>query len=847
MKKSIWLSIVMMILMVSIASAFWENISANPIGNWTTAGDVTIDGDGILILNDPDGSQEKAGHSIVHLFPTGDITCFNMTWQVLNTDSINKIFSSIIYDSADVALSVGRTVDVQTTTAEVFSSGGQTYGGIASNVWYNFSARICNISQNYNITLNGTQEITNKAFSNGNKALSHIAVGTNGNDAGYIVKFRNIIIFNESQPVPVTSNIDLLFANSTAPTTFESSFDAGENFYVYCNATLSNGIIMNDSTADVNVTFTQIVVEEESDITDFTLCQSGCDNSTITDSFLLHVNNSDGNVTIDGVRLEMCHLDNTINTLNVTFNCNGTSDSVIVPAVSIPSCSVGLSSLLFALSSTCINFSQVDVNLTTTAVNESFGFNISLFEYDRLLNNHLNTLTDGEVIFNQTLGMFRTNHSHEHYIAGLYNSTCIVSYTPDSSLSGNVTKNVTIGNIPPEIEFNQVNTSLGLTTLSDEVIIEFANGTWNWFVTIEEGNISSVQYNITDDANNLIFQVNTTDAIVFNTSSDLFSGFDNPFNLQIYVNDSDGAEDMDDISFNVTDTIAVVCTGFPDSSVVADTFFNWTLADSSCTDERLAIFDVGCNNTGFDFNFTLTGINATSYNFRNGTNITDANVTCQFSVSDFFTTLEFNQSIIGILDVDISNLFPLDNRVDGDGNIIFSMTIDQDASCRLFLNESLNQTATSFSAGDRAFPLLMFENATSHNWTMECNGTNGRAINTTRRTFSVLLTVPLDVFGEFSPETCMLDTTEGNWTFFIMLIFLFSAMISNIVVFKDIPIVNYIVAFGFLYLSFAMHPCSIMMSIPIFAGAITFYGFATVKGISDLMWEVTKDARRKKL
>ncbi len=446
----------------------------------------------------------------------------------------------------------------------------------------------------------------------------------------HIVTNGNVLVTDACVPLP-TSTMNTLYANTTHPTTYKTTFSAGEIFNVWCNYTRSDSVEINSTNGKVNISYSEIVLEEGAATSDFTMCQSGCDYAQLEETFTFHDNGS----VIDGLRVEICHINDTVTDLQVTFECNGSVIKEVqnLSSVSIPACSLGSTANIFVLSTACSEFSNINITINNTAPNINSGHNFTRWELDRLMVNHLNDWNSSEVIYNESLGLFVADHSHEHYTSGTYTASCNGSFNGDNTLDADNLTSFSIVNAAPIVSIEQVNTSLGLTDLSNEVIIEFANGTWNWFITILDdfNDTSSVNYTIYNGSGSIIFTELHTAPLVINTSSSLFVDFESPYNLTVVAEDGNGLLGNATILFNVTDSTAPFCIGITNITLLNDTTYNFAI---NCTDEYIWSYNVQCNNSK---NFTRSSIGLNFISITNSTGPLFDDLICYINVSDGHT------------------------------------------------------------------------------------------------------------------------------------------------------------------------------------------------------------------
>ena len=435
---------------------------------------------------------------------------------------------------------------------------------------------------------------------------------------------------NGCQPykVGVIPQIDLLFTNETT-TTYKTLFDEGEEILGFINWTLDNGTIIDNTTGTCNMTFVAGVLEDRSNNTNFTICNTGCGFDTFTEQFSFHSANLTDPVIEDTVRFDACHITSPVRDISVSVQCGLITNNFVVDKSEFPLCSTGTGSIIVNFTD-CINSLAVNASVGNGALNIGQGHNIVNFEVDREYVAHLNTGAD--IIYNTTLKMFQTAHTHEYYKQGSKEIFANCTNT-NINFSVNASENITIVNIPPQIFIEQVTTLLGTTALFDGVEIEFANGTWAWFIAVVDNDIDLINYSWYNSSGTLLFsQTENGTPETINTSSTIFADFGgNPFNLTVFANDTFGNTTILSLIFNVTDTLNPSCD-FASRYFVELGNFTFNVI---CADENFFSLNVTCPANNVSFN--VTGLNVPEYVFNQTffLNVTD---TCSFRYCDGHTT-----------------------------------------------------------------------------------------------------------------------------------------------------------------------------------------------------------------
>ena len=436
---------------------------------------------------------------------------------------------------------------------------------------------------------------------------------------------------NCSQIAYISDNsfIDLLFTNTTDLLFYKTVFDDGEEIFGYANWTNFSGSPFNNSVGECNMTFVAGVLEDRSNNTNFTICNSGCDFDTFTEQFEFHSANLTDPVVEDTVRFDACHLTSPVRDIKVSVQCGSTTNNFTVDKSEFPLCSTGTGSIIVNFTD-CINNLTMNASVGNGAINIGQGHRIVNFEVDREYVAHLNNGTD--FFFNITLQLWQTSHTHEYYEQGSKQVFANCTHITNNTFSISRSENITIVNVPPQIFIEQVTTSLGTTALFDGVEIEFANGTWAWFIAVVDNDIDHINYSWYNSSGGMIFSAtaNGTPETV-NTSSALFADFGgNPFNLTVFANDTFGNSTTLSIAFNVTDNVDPSCN-FLSSYVLPLTSL---LLNITCTDENFYSINVTCpvNNQS---NFT-SGLNVVSFNLVDNF-IINVRETCSFRYCDGHT------------------------------------------------------------------------------------------------------------------------------------------------------------------------------------------------------------------
>ncbi len=444
-------------------------------------------------------------------------------------------------------------------------------------------------------------------------------------------------IFNSTV---ATSSIDLLFSNSSNPLNYKDSFGEGEHFIGYINWTNdADGLGITDSVGSCNMTMFGVTKEQQGDFDNFTLCESGCNFSERQKEFDFQKTTD---AVLDSVHFDGCHEQTASGDLDVTFSCGGASEVRSIPSSEMPLCNGGNTDFVRVTSDVCIGSRFVNISVNTTGT-------IPFSQRKRILNSAADReftkelMIDGvDFFFNDSTGLWFTDHVHEIYLHGSYTMQGNCTYTTDSDLDNSVEELITIVNVPPKIDINEVNTSLGITVLLNNVFIEYAGGVWNWFISVSDDDLSFVNvtwYNLTGGIMKSVGGSNVS-MLDLNTVDQFFSDFSfMPFNLTVFANDTDNANTTVSILFNVTDVSAPVLTGVVNDTVANLTNFSFS---HTITDELVWTYNVSCTD---GFSFEQTSINSNSFNY-NFSRLINNTLSCTIVACDGHTG-KLTERIIG--------------------------------------------------------------------------------------------------------------------------------------------------------------------------------------------------------
>lgn len=477
--------------------------------------------------------------------------------------------------------------------------------------------------------------------------------------------------FPSPPPPPDTSTMDLLFSNMTGD--YKTIFDEGEDFYTQLNYTDDiDGSAINQSVATCNISIFDGLIEVDFEDDNFTLCDSGCNFSELTIQF----NSSSTNAVNDSIHFNGCHEQTIAGDMQINFSCSTVSEVINIPANQMPLCD---SDDVFIIIESDVCIASDDINITIdTADNTPFAQRKRLLNtaFDREFSLDLNQ--NGTALnFNGTSQLWEIDHIHEYYKHGIKRIDANCSHLAVPNLDNDLSENITIVNIFPQIIFDTVETSLGIDNLTDGVVIEYGSGQdWNFIISIVDDDLDTINVSFYNSSS-LILSFNQSDNITINSS--FFRDFEsNPFSINVTANDTFGNISSDSMTFIVNDSINPSCDF---ASSYNDTFINSTISfNVSCTDESVFSLNVSCPANLYE-NVTV-GLNTQSYNF-NGSFLLTASDECSYEICDGHTERELKRA----WDVDINNKsydFSVDNRynniltVDDEGiNIDYTVLKDR--------------------------------------------------------------------------------------------------------------------------------------------------------------------------
>ena len=272
----------------------------------------------------------------------------------------------------------------------------------------------------------------------------------------------DVVSFGTEESLPIaTIAIDLLFANDT--TVYKSTFQEGEDFISYINHT-TDGTAITDSVC--NAVFYNISTETDYIDSNFSLCDTGCEESNI---LRFNIDSVDvANSVYDEIRFNLCH-DNLVNRdLDITMNCSSGSDVFFIDRNSFPKCYD--SGYIILNSTICKDDTALTIFLDSNAINKNNGHTIEGLEFDRWFSERQLNFT-----YNTTTTLYESNIEHEYYEHDIYNISA-VCVNGDDSLNASTSSLITIGNIIPSIFHTIIEVSnFGNYSFINDVIVNMTD------------------------------------------------------------------------------------------------------------------------------------------------------------------------------------------------------------------------------------------------------------------------------------------------------------------------------------------------------------------------------------
>jgi len=413
---------------------------------------------------------------------------------------------------------------------------------------------------------------------------------------------------------------DIIFKNSTG--SIKSNFNEREDVYLFYNYTLDNGQIIDDTNASCNTTLYDAYSEYYASNLDFNLCSTGCDYLTYTEEF----NPESDSVIKDVIHFQGCHEQTSFGSVSVLVDCGTNSSLYSILPSQLPLCSNGIADI-FIDDYSCLDKTSVNISIES---NVPYGQRkqIKNLNLDREFSSHTKSM-----LYNSSSKLWYSDHHHEYYEHGTYDID--VNCSHDTSIySINTSESLTIVNVPPVISFSQVISPSSIYyNLTDGAVYEFEDGTWTFTGAIIDDDADTLKVKWLCANGTILYNVSGDPlTTTLNVHSDNFSDFDcNPFEIEVWVNDSVGDSDNQTISFNFTDTTDPVCDFPSEYRQLNSTSLNFNI---NCVDEHFYSLNVTC--PANNYTFFVDGLDTTSYTFNE--TITNAVWdTCSYRYADGHT------------------------------------------------------------------------------------------------------------------------------------------------------------------------------------------------------------------
>lgn len=435
-----------------------------------------------------------------------------------------------------------------------------------------------------------------------------------------------------------SSSLDLLFTNTTDLDIYKTTFDEGENYWTYWNWTDdSTNLSINSTTGICDLSIEKGIMEYEA----FTMNLSFCDNAGCNVSQYYHnlTGLSTVNVVKDFLIIEVCHPN--IATEDLTINnitCDGSINvtQIVIDNNYIPSCNGDPGSFLIDLGTNCTTAENITYFVEQDTINYNKRHIIKHLEFDREYDPAIDLNSTGDIFYNWTTGLWRSEHDHEHYEHGLYENTVNCSHFIDNNFNNTASENITIVNVAPFISFTAIETELNQTILENNTVMEYINGTWSFLISVLDDDLDTTLINFSALDGTAIFNQTTfigqTITEINFSSLEFVNISDNLFFINVYANDTAGDFSVDSVLFNVTDTVDPSCD-FPVGGYAILNSTNLTF-NVNCVDENFFSMNLTCPANNYS-NYT-SGLNVTSWQLLDSFQVI-ANDTCSYKYCDGHT------------------------------------------------------------------------------------------------------------------------------------------------------------------------------------------------------------------
>jgi len=560
-------------------------------------------------------------------------------------------------------------------------------------------------------------------------------------------------------------------------------------------------------------------------------------------------------VTNDTVHFWGCNEQTIAGDMTVNISCEAGNEVLDVEATQMPLCSLG-SNFIVVGSDICAGSQRINVTLIADVPNSQRKLIIDL-AVDRESSKDTN-IAD----WNSTLSLFQSPHLHEYYVHGSQTIEANCTNT-NASYNINASEVITIVNLPPEVNVNQLlMPDSTLINLTDNIVIEYQNGTWQFIISVTDDDLDTVNITIYNSSAPVFSTLNIS---AITPASSLFRDFDEaPFSINISANDTNGDSTNVSISFNVNDTVNPSCDFETNYSVPINGTFSFNV---TCTDESFFELNVTCPTNNYT-NFT-TGLNTESFSFTDSISNVVAD-TCSFRYCDGHTAKELSKdwwvstnvnkfefyagSDLNELLLDDLNNPELNYSIEQD-RVTFSVKIHPSEKKSEY-NFYYNTSPDSYYLKDDEYKAWIVDRK-SLTW-FDLNGLDG-SVHVSKKSGGLwkikVRTDSLDLqfrsigelncvsgsftledrwrnWGSFTPDTCLLDGELNSVFMLFGMIFTLVAFFVLNELFIKLHLLTYLIGVGFFVIAVNIWGCSVLMSLPFifFAFALWIYELVIMTG-----------------
>lgn len=219
----------------------------------------------------------------------------------------------------------------------------------------------------------------------------------------------------------------------------------------------------------------------------------------------------------------------------------------------------------------------------------------------------------------------------------VYNKDTAGTYRNTYALEGTITDNTGDVDNSPQVTINNVTLPDSSVENFVDLVIEYDNGYYDFKINATDDiNLSCMFFNVYNSTMVNLFNSSVcgidsnTTSQNFSVNSSVFVDFNNPFTVNVSVNDSTNQFGYDSVSFNFTDTQDPNCNFSSDTGTLGTNYSFNVL----CTDEHFFSLNVSCTNSSYSF--FVDGLNTESYLYQGQFNLSDNN-TCNYEYCDGHT------------------------------------------------------------------------------------------------------------------------------------------------------------------------------------------------------------------